>query len=1062
MPRTKKALLILFGLFLFYTLAGFLLLPPVIRYWVFPKVMENLNADLQVTSIRTNPFTWSLTLREVSLSPTGQDEIFGFKTLYVRLRPTGFLKKTFHFHTIDLESPKLSVTRSKDGSIDWMQIFPESNESQTPESAPRQPLVIPLIAIDSFQIRNGMISYRDDALATPFSYTLTPLNLSLENLNTRPDSANPYRITAMTQSGESFSWEGHFSFNPLSSAGTITVQQFIFRHYMPLLEKLLPLHFNEGTLDLSLDYRFDPLREQITIGNGKVRMTNLQLKDPNVDTTVQSLKHFQLSPFSLDLYAGKMEIGTISLQEGFTLLERNPQGRLNWPEYVLSVTNGNTESDESEDEEETLTLSPQNPDLIDVLILAQNHLADLGDLDWDLQVHRIECQDWDLQWLDQALSQPFDTRIRLKNFVLESFSNRENAESTFQFEIAFPEESTLQVQGQLKVSPPSLDFDYHLSKLPLNMSNPYMAGILPIAIESGKLSASGWANVLPHQGELPIAASATFDVWIDSLSISDTSAKAPLFSSLLLGGYGVQIDTTTMELQLREVKVDDFAAHLRRLTDGTLQLPIPATDPAPPAESSPQADSHRHALKAAQLNLLTLHKGRFIFTDQSVTPEAKLTVEQIELSAKNLTWPEIKDSDFKFSILLNRQGKLEGNGNVTFTPSILSLQALIRASTLPMTAFSPYASHFVGVGLKGGTLNFELNYKVETMTLSAGNRVIIEKLDFGEKSGGDPVFKLPIQAAVMLLEDRNRRILLNVPVSGDLRDPEFDFSDVIVTAFVNVLTNVITAPFNIIGNLFGGGAVEHLERIDFAPGAVALDEVAREKLSILAKALYERPGLRIVAEGSYSKDADGAVLKQQLLLSEWAHLALKENADSINPWDWWNGLSQEERHRWLRQYTVESGQANAAEPDQPQGQPVQAVRNSPTQRDSHTTYSFYSHIRGSRRGLQNKPRQKINDILTVDTSAAQIPVTENETFTASEAEELTEESAEPLDEATWLARIADKMDLPLEEYQHLAKERALACLDYIRQIQDSVVDRFIVSDQAQSTGTTVNLSIDSE
>jgi hypothetical protein len=56
---------------------------------------------------------------------------------------------------------------------------------------------------------------------------------------------------------------------------------------------------------------------------------------------------------------------------------------------------------------------------------------------------------------------------------------------------------------------------------------------------------------------------------------------------------------------------------------------------------------------------------------------------------------------------------------------------------------------------------------------------------------------------------------LEVPISGNANDPEFNFNPAIGKA----ITNIVAAPFRLLGNLIGGGADEgSLEQIRFLPG----------------------------------------------------------------------------------------------------------------------------------------------------------------------------------------------------------------------------------------------------
>lgn len=73
------------------------------------------------------------------------------------------------------------------------------------------------------------------------------------------------------------------------------------------------------------------------------------------------------------------------------------------------------------------------------------------------------------------------------------------------------------------------------------------------------------------------------------------------------------------------------------------------------------------------------------------------------------------------------------------------------------------------------------------------------------------------------LQDRQGQIDLNIPVSGSLDDPEFSVGGIIVKVIVNLISKAVTAPFALIGSMFGGEDMD-LNNLQFATGSARLDE----------------------------------------------------------------------------------------------------------------------------------------------------------------------------------------------------------------------------------------------
>jgi hypothetical protein len=90
----------------------------------------------------------------------------------------------------------------------------------------------------------------------------------------------------------------------------------------------------------------------------------------------------------------------------------------------------------------------------------------------------------------------------------------------------------------------------------------------------------------------------------------------------------------------------------------------------------------------------------------------------------------------------------------------------------------------------------------------------------------------------------------------------------------NLITKAVTAPFALLGAAFGGG--EELAYVDFAPGSAALDAADEKKLATLAKALGDRPALKLDVAGRVDPATDREGLSRAAVEREVKAAKLKE------------------------------------------------------------------------------------------------------------------------------------------------------------------------------------------
>jgi hypothetical protein len=113
---------------------------------------------------------------------------------------------------------------------------------------------------------------------------------------------------------------------------------------------------------------------------------------------------------------------------------------------------------------------------------------------------------------------------------------------------------------------------------------------------------------------------------------------------------------------------------------------------------------------------------------------------------------------------------------------------------------------------------------------------------------------------VALLKDSHGVIDLNIPIRGSLDDPKFSVMPLVGKALGHLFVKAVTAPFKLLGKLFGGGHKDELNYVVFAPGVDSLSQGEQEKLDSLAKALTERPELKMDIRGGAVQSLDHAAL----------------------------------------------------------------------------------------------------------------------------------------------------------------------------------------------------------
>jgi len=178
---------------------------------------------------------------------------------------------------------------------------------------------------------------------------------------------------------------------------------------------------------------------------------------------------------------------------------------------------------------------------------------------------------------------------------------------------------------------------------------------------------------------------------------------------------------------------------------------------------------------------------------------------------------------------------------------------------LDLPTVSSYSRKYAGYPINKGKLSLDLAYQISEKTLVGENKVLIDQLTMGKKVESPDATSLPIPLPLALLKDRNGQINIDLPVRGNLDDPDFSYGGVIWNALGNLLTKVAASPFAIVGGLVGGSG-EDLQFVECAAGTATLSSSEQEKLKALGKALNDRPGLRLEIAGAADPQVDRQAL----------------------------------------------------------------------------------------------------------------------------------------------------------------------------------------------------------
>lgn len=508
---------------------------------------------------------------------------------------------------------------------------------------------------------------------------------------------------------------------------------------------------------------------------------------------------------------------------------------------------------------------------------------------------KLSIDRWSAHIADSSLAQPVATLLEPISLDGQNISNGTGQVGSLDIRTGVNQKGQASISGNIGIAPLHAALALALKDVDILSLQPYLTDHVNLLVTRASLTTQG-KLVLDSNPDGELQGGFKGDLTLGNLATVDkVNANDFLrWKSLYLGGMDVQL--APFSLVIDQVALNDFFARLIIDANGRINLQDIQRSHADGQVSLTDADVIHKASAASKaaaetqplpirIRKASLQGGRVRFTDNFIKPHYSATLEELGGMIKDLS------SEASSTASVDLRGKVNGApleiaGRVNPLKGDLFLDLKANVQGMELAPLSSYSGKYVGYDIEKGKLSFEVAYQVNQRKLTAQNRLVLDQLTFGEKIESPTATSLPVHLAVALLRDSNGVIDINLPVSGSLDDPDFSLGSIIVKVIVNLVTKAVTAPFALLGSLFGGG--EELSWLEFDAGRYAVPQSGMAKLQSLGKALRERPALKLEIAGRIDPASDREGLRRVSVERKVRALKLKdliaknESADAAN------------------------------------------------------------------------------------------------------------------------------------------------------------------------------------
>lgn len=312
-------------------------------------------------------------------------------------------------------------------------------------------------------------------------------------------------------------------------------------------------------------------------------------------------------------------------------------------------------------------------------------------------------------------------------------------------------------------------------------------------------------------------------------------------------------------------------------------------------ESKPSAVKPKAAKKATKaeaakkdpvviIERVQVNAGSYIrFRDESVSPamDTRLTVSRLTFAPLDLSGKRSGRLDVRTRV--GKAGRLNVAGKINPSERRFQTDLKVSLKSFDMPRLTGYLEGDFGKTIDTGQLSIESEIGIKKNKIDATNKLMIRRLALGDSDKKGKMAEeigMPVDMALDMLRDDRGDIEMDVPISGDLNDPNININDAINKALASALSagamtyatmflqpyGAIIMAANMAGDALTSASKPKLTPINFLPMEISLGAEMSDYVGKISE-LLKRKNLRLQICGFAARSEGAQIAEKRKALS---------------------------------------------------------------------------------------------------------------------------------------------------------------------------------------------------
>lgn len=442
--------------------------------------------------------------------------------------------------------------------------------------------------------------------------------------------------------------------------------------------------------------------------------------------------------------------------------------------------------------------------MLDHFASDSTEVQDTTPSDWLIKLHNIHLSHAQIRYNDISENKQWhlpDINLIVPNLELGGTQASEGG-----LNIAFTEGGQLNINGHYHEHQGTYDLAINLKKFNFKNLEPLFTDLLNYKDLHGTLEVN--INAQGNVSEITKSRIGGAVVMTD-VALQDNNGQVAGWKRLDVAVNNINLDANDYNIQ--SLKLDGFTARYDQWADHSNidGLMKPGRPDNPETPDNPESASSPLSLT---LHTLAITNASLTYNDHTLPDLFTFPITNLNIEATNLSLNGSNNAKLHATLPGGGHLLMKWTGDITHWKQHQDL--FIAVKGLDMKQLSPWVVYFTGQPIEDGIFSFTSHNTINNSILNGKNKIDIYKAQVGSRRKDvEPQQKLPLKTALYILKDKDDKILFDIPVKGNIDNPEFSYMKIVWQTLGNLIVKVATSPIRALGNALGFGN-DNLEFIE--------------------------------------------------------------------------------------------------------------------------------------------------------------------------------------------------------------------------------------------------------